>query len=201
MRLSFYPICFFLLLSITGVSQIFCKKKKVHLNLENSYLEAQVCVSKKRIQPKSDKFYSWFQSGKIQQTQGGFEGQLLHGNFTEYYTNRQLKLKGCYCMGLPAGNWVSWFDNGKMQDMYHMKKGTKTGKYTSWDSSGNMVLHANYVNGKLNGKMSSYENGKLLSEKYFCDGIEIQCPDSALKQSQSRRFNPFHSWKKNRKTS
>lgn len=73
---------------------------------------------------KSDRFYSWFDKGRIGVTQGNYSGKLINGNYTEWYLeSKQLKAKGMYKTGLKTGKWMFWDEEGKLKEVQNWRMG------------------------------------------------------------------------------
>ncbi len=72
----------------------------MHIN-ENDYsIVAEVLAKEKSIPSSADKEYYWYKSNSIMSTKGGYDGKLLHGQYSSFYLNSNLKEKGKYHMGL-----------------------------------------------------------------------------------------------------
>jgi antitoxin component YwqK of YwqJK toxin-antitoxin module len=99
---------------------------------------------------KSTKYYFWFSSSKIHQTQGGFSGRLLNGAYiSNYKSNNNIKEQGTFLHGLKHGEWKEWFSNGQLKTVYRWKKGALHGKQYEYDISGNLTGITIYRNGKM----------------------------------------------------
>lgn len=74
--------------------------------------------------PKADRYYAWFDKGRIGRSQGGYSGKLLHGKYTAwYYASRQLKEQGVYESGLKNGVWLLWEEDGRLKEKQNWNKG------------------------------------------------------------------------------
>jgi antitoxin component YwqK of YwqJK toxin-antitoxin module len=82
------------------------------------------------------KFYYWFKSQKVMATQGGSSGQLLHGQFESFYTNKQLQQKGNFEKGLKNGEWNYWRENGTLLRAENWKNGTLSGMQINYNEEG-----------------------------------------------------------------
>lgn len=177
-----YILLFFYLTS-------FSKKPPVstfYLSLADETIKAQAISEKTIITTEQSKTYYWYSHNSIHQTQGGYDGRILHGEYSSFYLSNQLKEKGRFYKGLKHQRWSLWYENGKLHEIYHWKKGVLNGIHQVYDENGVIVLEENYNNGLLDGKQKIFENGKLKSTKCFNNGKEKE-----LKEKKS-----FFSFKK-----
>ncbi|WP_212003308.1 toxin-antitoxin system YwqK family antitoxin [Chitinophaga sp. HK235] len=130
----------------------------------------------KKIVPKRDKYYYWYKTQQIICTHGGYSGQLLDGDYTEFYPNKNLRTKGYFKKGLKAGIWHSWNPSGEFTQITTWKSGEKNGESFEYDSTGHLTSKSTYSNGQLNGPSTTYfpkgvektiiyKNGQLVPEK------------------------------------
>lgn len=69
--------------------------------------------------------YYWYSANTIHISQGGFSGKLLNGQYTEYYTNKNLKEQGNFKKGLKDGVWKSWNEEGTLTSVTNWKHGSE----------------------------------------------------------------------------
>ncbi|RBL91715.1 toxin-antitoxin system YwqK family antitoxin [Chitinophaga flava] len=130
----------------------------------------------KKIVPKRDKYYYWYKTQQIIYTHGGYSGQVLDGDYTEFYPNKNLKAKGSFKKGLKTGIWHSWNPNGEFIQITTWKSGEKNGESFEYDSTGHLTSKSMYSNGQLHGPSTTYsskgvektiiyKNGQLVPEK------------------------------------
>lgn len=98
--------------------------------------------------PKKDRNYHWFAKNQLQMTQGGYNGKLLHGEYSIHYPDNQLKEKGFYIKGLRSKTWHAWYPNGKLKTVSKWKKGKLHGNYQIYDTEGILVKELKYRKGK-----------------------------------------------------
>jgi len=72
---------------------------------------------------KPDLFYYWYSANAIHATQGGFSGQLLNGQYSEYYLNKNLRQQGFFKNGLKSGIWKTWNEDGTLKATSTWEKG------------------------------------------------------------------------------
>ena len=73
--------------------------------------------------PSTHLFYYWYDANAIHTSQGGYSGKLLNGSYTEYYTNKNLKIQGNFKKGLKDGVWKSWNEEGAIVSVTKWRKG------------------------------------------------------------------------------
>ena len=150
------------------------KVQVVSVNTDNASVRVELAPDKKnKTEPENHLNYYWYKANNILNTQGGYEGKLLHGKFVSFYLNNNLKEKGKFKRGLKEGEWKSWYQNGKLMETVKWDDGRKDGIHRTFDPQGNIISEAGFKNGQLHGILRSYENGKLLSEKNYQKGEEV----------------------------
>lgn len=166
----------FLLLTGSFAYGQFPDKKKTtvfYINKENTSIKAE--VQNIRTAKTTDKniTYTWYASNKIMETQGGYEGKLLHGAYCSFYLSNNLREKGKFKNGVKHGEWISWYENGKIQEITQWKKGRKCSWYWLYNEYGELMLQAHFKKGMLNGKMISYDGKNIISKKRYRNGKEL----------------------------
>jgi len=138
-----------------------------------------------------DKYYYWYQSRTIQQTQGGYSGKLLHGIYSLYYPNKQLAKQGFYRKGLPNGDWKFWQENNHLSKEEHWKKGRLTGNVNHFDADGHLVKTGKMRDGEWHGKvLVKTDADSSLQPVYFQQGKTISEEDY-YKSNLYRRSGRF----------
>ncbi|HEY0975936.1 MAG TPA: hypothetical protein VGE21_00585, partial [Flavobacteriales bacterium] len=69
------------------------------IGVEDGYVEG-CSIEVQGMEVKEGRDYHWVKGQRIQVTQGGFSGRLLHGRTTHYNANGQLREEGRYHRGL-----------------------------------------------------------------------------------------------------
>ncbi len=164
------------------------KKFEVIVNAENSTIKTYVLRQKKKVQTKANRIYYWYGSQKIMETIGGFDGRLLHGEYTAVYLNNQLKEKGSFCYGLKSNRWKYWYYDGKLKEVITWKKGRKNGYYALYNDFGELMAEGNFKNDKLHGSFKTYGNsGKLIEKKKYKNGEELITPLPELPKEEKKK--------------
>jgi hypothetical protein len=188
---SISPLLFTLLVSFYCLAQDVKEQKTyfVHVNDEDSYMDAEVL--NKKIYSKNlntSKIYCWYSSNKIISTAGAYDGKPLHGKYTSYYLNSNLKERGLFRMGLKDGKWLKWHNNGLIQEISDWNNGTKKGLCLEYNSKGELVLSSHYKRNKLHGKIINYESGKIISRKKYAHGVEIIPKETVQKKMNEKEI-------------
>lgn len=180
-KIKTYPLPLFLLvlLSCTAASgQSYTDgllSHKITVHYPDHLVIATVKPTGADVFPQSEKTYSWFSGGQINTTQGGFSGKLLHGDYQDFYLNKNLKESGSFDKGLKNGNWKNWTNQGILISEYTFKQGQKNGDYAKYDLLGKRIERGAYHNDLLSGKQETqvadstiikvYKDGKLKDKK------------------------------------
>jgi hypothetical protein len=183
---------FFILLVASGCcsAQNFKEKKiyTVNINENESLIKAEVFAKANSLKrPDSDKTYYWYSSNKILSTKGSYEGKLLHGKYTSFYLNDNLREKGHFKFGLKHGKWFKWYNNGAVQEISEWKKGDKHGVVQNFNANGELTSSSKYYRDKLNGKTIIYASGKIVAIKKYKNGIEIVPVEKVAKPPREKK--------------
>lgn len=124
-------------------------------------------VSSKKPGLKKTLTYYWYNNNQLHQSQSDYYGNLLHGNYYEFYIDNNLKLKGKFHKGLKDNEWKYWRNDATLKKIIHWKHGVVDGDVFYYDTKGVLELKEEYKNGNLNGKIVKYLNGKpIWQQKY-----------------------------------
>lgn len=173
MKISYNLLLFFFLLYAIGSSQViqpYVKRIPVQYPTYLAYVE----VYEHKTDPKkldNTKFYYWIKAKKIHSSKGGYEGELLHGDYTALYTNDALKEKGRFNKGLKTGEWKEWYPNGELMKITRYTRGLLNGTSKTYNERGKLTVSETYKDGKLHGKQIFYLDSTRVI-KTFKNGIE-----------------------------
>ncbi|NQD71729.1 hypothetical protein HP439_13445 [Sphingobacterium shayense] len=149
-------------------------------------------VTEKSTKTKSQKIYSWYQSQKVQHTQGGYSGKLLDGKYTSYYSNKHLAKQGSYKNGLANGTWKFWREDNMLQKEEQWKQGRQNGTTSHYNERGQLLQQGVTKDGKWEGKIWTYQPAdSSYAWTYFHDGKSIsqnEFIDSSLFRRTGRFF-------------
>jgi len=95
----------------------------------------------------------------------------LHGEYEEYFSNDQLKIKGEYALGKKDGAWLSWADNGILLKEENYKVDIRNGEQKFFFSNGNLEKYQNFSMGLLHGESKEWnDKGVLRAQGYYTLG-------------------------------
>lgn len=177
---------FLLALPTIAVCQKDVSEKKTNelvINLPNETINFETLRYGSDFEAKKEKRYWWYKSGKIMETEGGFDGKLLDGKYTVFYDSRALKEQGQFKKGLKCGEWKSWHPNGNLKETIMWKKGYKHGIFQSYDEVGNLMVQSKYKKGKLHGKSLILVKGDSQVQVYK-NGVEV-IPEKKSEKSEA----------------
>lgn len=118
--------------------------------------------------------YYWLSGRQINITSGGYSGKLLHGKFSSFYLNKQLKEQGEFKKGLKEGEWKEWNIDGRLLAITHYSKGIASGKFYKYYENGLVAEAGSYRNGKINGKLKKMVSADSAQVFRYRNGVEYQ---------------------------
>jgi hypothetical protein len=148
----------------------------VYINFENYSVRANVLYNAKKVKAKMGRVYYWYANNDIKNTDGSFDGKLLHGEYKSFFRNMDLREQGNFNYGLKEGEWKTWFKGGKIYEITNYEKGKEQGTQQLYNEQGELVSKSHYKNGAREGKTVTYKNGKDDSIFIYKNG-QIQLPE------------------------
>lgn len=134
---------FFLILVQSSLSQQveadFYLKKSIKQEGKLYVFYVQDEDKKSNLNFDQDKFYFWYKAQVVKQTQGAASGQLLHGLYEVFYSNKQLVEKGRFRKGLKQGEWLYWREDGMLIRSEHWSHGKMVGTIQLFNEKGELV--------------------------------------------------------------
>ncbi|WP_437921191.1 toxin-antitoxin system YwqK family antitoxin [Sphingobacterium sp. LRF_L2] len=165
-------------------------QNRITINQDNGAKEV-FTVTPKVIKAKSNALYYWYQSQKIQQTQGGYTGKLLDGQYTFFYPSKQLAKQGSYKRGLAHGQWKAWNNNNRLSKEETWKKGHQNGEASYYDEQGHLLSRGQMKEGTWNGKVWTFSPADTTYQwAYYKAGKPIS-KESYINASVFRRSGRF----------
>jgi len=120
-------------------------------------------------------FYYWYSNTGIYSNQGGFSGNVLHGDYLEYDQEGNLITKGYFNKGLKSGTWVYWYNSGARKLIIDYNEGVQEGSEFKYSEAGKLKYSAEFKAGEMHGIqnifktdstiINKYRNGKLIRTK------------------------------------
>ncbi len=163
-------LCAFLLSAFAGIAQIvpdYYNQTRMVTQNENGRVSVRAYVQVFDNGPEklNQNSYFWFQRDSIYETQNGFSGHLLEGDFQAYHPNGNLKEQGQFACGQKIGKWRTWHANGIVESTFSFKKGAQSGLLTEFDDQGLVVKKSKFRKGTLKGKVKEFVEGKRVKEE------------------------------------
>lgn len=163
--------------------------REVIINYPDSLVKADILVLNPEIDLDNAKMYTWYNAGKIKTNQGGFTGNLMHGDYRVFSLKNDLLAFGSYQYGLKEGVWKKWNSNGHLDYIKHYKKGLLDGTVQLFDYSGNLIKTVEYYNGVKDGEMKYYQNGNLTQTEYYKDGVLQVASKDSDNRNRNKKFS------------
>jgi hypothetical protein len=155
--------------------------ERVRLNSQDKNILAEVAPLSKAAKAEPEKLYYWYSSGSIQVTQGGYDGHLLNGAYTEFYLNKNLKEQGSFKKGLKNELWKEWSPDGTLLKTITWKNGALSGPFRYYATNGRLQQDGSYRNGLLEGPSHRYTGKDSIETQYYHQG-RITSPRSFFKR-------------------
>lgn len=178
-KVNHYYLGAFIFLSINAFSQSYVEPDKlksfnITVNYDDYTVKTQMLSQVKKINVNNELTYLWYASQKIIETKGGYEGKLIHGKYTSFYLNNQLREKGLVKFGLKHKEWKYWYPDGKLKEIINWRNGKKSGVYLLYNDYGKLMAKSRFKNDKLHGKFYTYSaNGVVTDKRRYKNGEEV----------------------------
>ena len=99
--------------------------------------------------------------------------QILHGPYTDYFENGEVKTHGQYFENAANGVWEFYYESGGIRMRGNIKNGQNQGLWEYFYENGEMSMIGDIDGGKRQGDWQMYfDNGALKSEGKFADGVK-----------------------------
>ena len=156
---------FFLPSGIT-VAQEIINIRKVRVNINDTTIIAGTLADVKIDKTISNVIYYWYTSSGIHRNQGGYTGNLLHGEYLEFNKDNNLIVKGNFSFGLKSGIWYNWYSDGKLKEISTWSEGKLDGPFMLYDENQKITFNGKYKENNLNGACTHVENDSIFQVKY-----------------------------------
>ena len=105
---------------------------RVRITQSDQSIIAELEPESSAVSAKPNLHYFWYSANLVHQTQGGYSGRLLGGQYSVFYLNKNLKEQGSFKKGLKDGVWKTWGEDGTLLYTSTWKHGIDiTGKQRS----------------------------------------------------------------------
>lgn len=146
--------------------QEFTNTRKITINKDDTTVIAGITAVLELAAVKCDVHYYWYSNSKIYSNQGGFSGNLLHGNYLKYDNQGNLLTKGQFNEGLKDGEWIWWYPNGLKKKVVSFREGKINGKEIHYSEMSERIYSAEYKNGILHGRQTVISNDTTFVIRY-----------------------------------
>lgn len=118
----------FLFFSLIATGALYAQKMpelsyNVRISEADKTIRAEINPVHDNSRAKPGLYYYWYGSNSIHSTQGGYAGNLLNGQYSEYYLNKSLKAQGSFKKGLKNGAWKTWNEDGTLAGTVNWSNG------------------------------------------------------------------------------
>ncbi len=161
----------FVCLFITGFSQKideleYLLKQNVSVHNDTVNINTQIMIEDRELDTKDELLYFWYKAGNIHKSRGGIGGDVLHGKYSEYFENGNLKIQGGFLLGTKDGVWKEWYSNGELRSVVSWKKGQLNGVSKKYDLNGKVQKETNYKDGEIvETKVKKVKKEKVKTDK------------------------------------
>lgn len=149
---SISSICLCILLSMASYSQSIewqPKTRAVVSSSGDSVVHFNILIKTETVKIDNNCVYYWHNKGQICSNQGGYAGELLHGEYLVFNQNKKLITKGNLKEGKKVGVWKSWYENGNLKLIQTFTNGLLDGNSEYYDRQGNLITSHQYKKGDL----------------------------------------------------
>ena len=171
---------------VTNAQDIKLPKQKIPVQYDSYYAYVELLEEDKIKKVDNTLFYYWLKAKEIHISRGGYEGKLLHGEYSAFYNNDNIKEQGHFNKGLKHGTWKEWFPSGEMKSMSEWKNGMLHGTVKYYDEYGKLVSCKQYKNDKAHGKHYTCSDSAMVITRYR-NGKEIKTKPKKRKTRVSKK--------------
>ncbi|PXY01811.1 hypothetical protein DF185_03955 [Marinifilum breve] len=146
----------------------------VVINQNGNEIRCRLLIDKANLQLDMNTDYYWYSNDQIRKNRGGYSGDLLHGTYQVFDSEKYLIEEGLYLYGRKEGFWKLWDKNGKLIQTTYWKNGLKNGPNHQYIGE-LQIVKENYRNNRLHGRRITqakdsihyqfYKNGRLVKNK------------------------------------
>lgn len=146
---------------------------KIVINRQSYVIYAEILSDGTRSRPRDKSFYHWYSANDIKRTRGGYDGKLLHGKYTEFYADKDLKVKGNFRKGIKRGKWKTWHPDGQYDQVVKWKRHGRIARFREYNASGILIRKGRFKDEIYDGVISDFTSDKP-AIKRFRNGLEVK---------------------------
>jgi hypothetical protein len=158
----------------------------IYINYPAYSVRANVLNDAGKIHAKNGHTYYWYSDNTIKNTEGGFDGRLLHGEYKSFYLDKNLMEQGMFRQGLKTNTWKRWFPGGHIREISHYREGLLDGISERYNEEGKLISRAHFKNGVQHGKTIIYSGDKIDSTIQYKRGQRLPAPKKSQKSKVKR---------------
>lgn len=167
------------------------------MELTNTAYSEKISILRKtpnHVRLNSKKMYFWYLNNAVHTSLGGFSGKLLHGPYTSYYVNMNLRSNGVLKLGLKNKEWRSWYENGQLKSVEKWRKGLKFGKSVYFSMDGMDIMVVTFKKNLYHGKcIILHKNQKISIKKYRHGELVVKRKERTMQVDSTNTDSTKHS--------
>ena len=131
-------------------------------------------------------WYTTWHGSKLEQTQGYYQGRLLHGPYQKSLRNGRLLQRGEYRWRLPHAEWRYWYADGTLQAIETWNDGLRDGAASYYNEVGKALAKGKYHKGQRHGKWEERQaDGTWQVVKYDAGEIVVEEKETAEEEIET----------------
>ena len=160
----------------------------IYINTPDSSVKAYTLNANACTKTREGRIYYWYGNNSIHSTENGFSGRLLHGKYTSFYADHNLRSQGVFDHGVKTGAWITWYPTGIVHETFHYSRGKLNGAYEAYDPSGKLLLRIYYRNGARHGKTTFFSQEKSDSVIRYKKGHIVPSKKQPIDSSNKKQL-------------
>jgi antitoxin component YwqK of YwqJK toxin-antitoxin module len=140
--------------------------QNITVTQDDSIIQAHVITKDINIDPNENTTYYWYVPNEIHWNEGGYTGNLLHGQYLLLDRDKNLLIQGCFNKGVKSNQWKKWYADGNIQSITEYKDGKKHGTHKLYSPDGDTIIKEHYKDGLKHGKQITYLPDNVIIEEY-----------------------------------
>ncbi|MFW6222419.1 MAG: toxin-antitoxin system YwqK family antitoxin [Bacteroidota bacterium] len=140
--------------------------QNITVTRDDSIIQAHAITKDIDIKPNENTLYFWYIPNEIHWNEGGYTGNLLHGEYLLLDRDKNLLMEGYFNKGVKSKQWKQWYANGDLQSITEYKNGKKDGMHKIYSQNGDTILKEHYKKGVKHGKQTLSTQDTIITEVY-----------------------------------